>query len=133
MGPENSQVAELLDMSILETLATLGERRGKDLLGQLFGLFQEQGPKGFATIRQALESGNATEIKSMAHSLKGSYRSLGTPRLAELSRQMEEKGSTGRLDGGAELLAELELCFEHTQKALGDFLATKTVATGDAD
>ena len=133
MAPENSQTAELLEISILDTLATLGERRGKDLLGQLFSLFLEQGPKGFGELRKALDEGNAGEVKSVAHSLKGSYRSLGTPRLAELSRRLEELGTSGRLAGGQEVLSELETCFDQTSEALKHFLDAKKAGSGGVD
>ena len=51
MAAEDLQTQELLDRTTLETLASLGERRGKDLLGQLFGLFLDQGPKSFEALR----------------------------------------------------------------------------------
>ena len=124
-SPEGASTEELLDLSILETLHSLGERRGKDLLGQLFGLFQQQGPQGFEQIRSALAVQQPSEIKSVAHGLKGSYRSLGTPRLAEICRVLEEKGGTGDLSGGEALLSELEEVFESTVAALKDFLASK--------
>ena len=100
----------------------LGERRGKDLLGQLFDIFLDQGPKGFAEIRDALQTGNAEQVKSVAHSLKGSYRSLGTPRIAELSRLLEDLGARGETDGGEAILDQLETCFEETSAALQTFL-----------
>ena len=130
MGGQDPAAVDLLDESILQTLSMLGERRGKDLLGQLFGLFLEQGPTSFSSLRGALASGDAAEVKSTAHSLKGSYRSLGTPRLAELSRQLEEMGSSGQLAGGESILAELELCFGQTSEALRSFLASRG---GDSD
>ncbi len=125
MAVEDPTAVELLDESILQTLSMLGERRGKDLLGQLFGLFLEQGPKGFTSLRQALASGDAVQVKSTAHSLKGSYRSLGTPRLAEFSRRLEEMGSSGELEGGESVVAELESCFAQTSEALRSFLSSR--------
>lgn len=125
MVAEEIQAHELLDRSTLETLFSLGERRGKDLLGQLFGLFLEQGPKSFASLGAALDAGDASEVKAVAHSLKGSYRSLGVPRLAEISRRLEEDGAAGNLERGPVLLTELEKSFEQTRVALKAFLEEK--------
>ncbi len=132
MGGQDPAAVDLLDESILQTLSMLGERRGKDLLGQLYGLFLEQAPTSFSSLRQALASGDADGVKSTAHSLKGSYRSLGTPRLAELSRQLEEMGSSGQLEGGETILAELESCFGQTSEALQSFLASRSGDSGKA-
>ena len=126
MGADDQKPGDLLDLTTLETLALLGERRGKDLLGQLFGLFQDQGPKSFASLRSAVAAGSSAEVKSVAHSLKGSYRSLGTPRLAEISLRLEEKGTNGDLDGAGELVDDLEQCFLDTTRALQGFLESKT-------
>lgn len=117
--------AELLDLSMLETLSMLGNRRGKDLLGQLFGLYLEQGPEGFAKMRTALAAGRSTDLKGVAHSLKGSYRSLGTPRLAAISKELEDKGSAGDLQGCDVLLDQLEQAFEETTVALRELLVSK--------
>ena len=130
MNQESTFAEALLDLTMLETLSSLGERRGKDLLGQLFGLYLQQGPEGFAKMRSALAVDDSAEIKSVAHSLKGSYRSLGTPRLAEISKQLEEKGTTGDLSGGGDLLDELEQTFDATTVALREFLAAKGNAAG---
>lgn len=116
---------ELLDLSMLDTLSDLGNRRGKDLLGQLFGLYLQQGPEGIANMRSAFAEGRASEIKSVAHSLKGSYRSLGTPKLATISKQLEDKGAADDLSGCDTLLDQLERAFDETTTALRDFLVAR--------
>lgn len=122
---EEDAPAELLDLSMLETLSMLGNRRGKDLLGQLFGLYLQQGPEGFAKMRAAVAEGRPEELKGVAHSLKGSYRSLGTPRLAAVSKDLEEKGAAGDLDGCDVLLDRLEQAFTETTSVLREFLISK--------
>ncbi|MEM8994479.1 MAG: Hpt domain-containing protein [Acidobacteriota bacterium] len=113
---------DLLDAATLETLAQLGERRGRDLLGQLAALFSEQGPKSFATLRRAVADADTAAIRDTAHSLKGSYRSLGTLRLADLSAELESLGRRGVLDGVEALLDDLEASFAATEVALRGFI-----------
>ncbi|MEM8932946.1 MAG: Hpt domain-containing protein [Acidobacteriota bacterium] len=119
------RTSDWLDSATLQMLTDLGERRGKDLLAQLYGLFQTQGPSGIAELRRALSEGDAVAFTEAAHSLKGSYRSLGTPRLAEIAADLEAAGRAGRLDGVASEVDDLESAFHHTDQALGDFIASR--------
>ncbi|MEM6792918.1 MAG: Hpt domain-containing protein [Acidobacteriota bacterium] len=117
----------LLDLETLDTLRQLGRRRGRDLLGQLFGLFSDQGPESFAKLRRAALEGDAETVREVAHSLKGSYRSLGTPRLAKRCEALEERGrGGGDLAGLSSALDELERDFVQTREALELFLAGET-------
>ncbi|MEO1365566.1 MAG: Hpt domain-containing protein [Acidobacteriota bacterium] len=120
---------DLLDAATLETLAQLGERRGRDLLGQLADLFSEQGPKSFATMRQAVAAADLKVVRETAHSLKGSYRSLGTVRLADLSAELEGLGRSGVLDGVEALLDDLEASFAATEVALRAFIERRKNAS----
>ncbi|MEO1086147.1 MAG: Hpt domain-containing protein [Acidobacteriota bacterium] len=113
---------DLLDVATLETLAELGERRGRNLLAQLAELFREQGPKAFATMRRAVADADMKVIRETAHSLKGSYRSLGTVRLANLSAELERLGRREQLDGVGDLLDDLEDSFTATEEALRGFI-----------
>lgn len=121
---------DLLDIGTLETLAMLGERRGKDLLGQLVALFSDQGPKSFEKLRAALADGDSAVVSETAHSLKGSYRSLGTLRLAAISEAIEHRGRQGRLDGLEVQLAELEEIFAATKGQLETFLEERRAQAG---
>ncbi|MEM1202315.1 MAG: Hpt domain-containing protein [Acidobacteriota bacterium] len=117
----------LLDLSTLQMLSDLGDRRGKDLLGQLYGLFIAQGPESFAKMRQAVASGEPNTVREVAHSLKGSYRSIGTPVLADLCFELEQRGKAGDLGDDADtVLDRLEETFEATSAALGDYLGRRT-------
>ena len=130
MSQSEVSVEDLLDIQTLESLAMLGERRGKDLLGQLVALFSDQGPKSFGQLRQALAEGDATAVSETAHSLKGSYRSLGTVRLAEISEKLERRGREGLLDGLDADLGELEETFAATKLRLEAFLEQRRAKAG---
>ena len=130
MGQSEVSLEDLLDIQTLESLAMLGERRGKDLLGQLVALFSDQGPKSFKQLRQALAEGDATTVSETAHSLKGSYRSLGTVRLAQISETLERRGREGQLDGLDAELSELEETFSVTERQLEAFLEQRRAKAG---
>ena len=119
---------ELLDPETLHMLANLGERRGKDLLGQLFKLFQRQGPESVSKMRQALERSEAAALRDLAHSLKGSYRSIGAPALAEIAHDLEKRAKDDKLEGFGRRVDELEQAFEATRQALETYLSERVRA-----
>jgi HPt (histidine-containing phosphotransfer) domain-containing protein len=121
-----------LDREILDSLAMLGERQGKDLLGQLFGIFSSQGPIGFANLRQALADGDSKALREIAHSPKGSYRSLGIPRLADLAERLETQGREETWEGCAESIDALEKEFEATSEALGQWIEGRAQKAGSS-
>ena len=120
-----------LDHETLESLAMLGERRGKDLLGQLFGIFVDQGPSGVRSMREALAGLDSDSLRETAHSLKGSYRSLGTPRLADLAEQLENLGRDGFWEGCSELIDDLETEFEATSEELRRLIESRAAGNGN--
>ncbi|MFZ5675313.1 MAG: Hpt domain-containing protein [Pseudomonadota bacterium] len=73
---------------------------------ELIGLFLGQ----FAPVRAQLDGAiTAQEWKFAAHSLKGSARSIGAPRIANLAEELEDIGLDGPAGRRADLLAELDL------------------------
>lgn len=72
---------------------------------ELIGLFLAQ----FAPVRTQLdEAASADDWKFAAHSLKGSSRSIGAPRIAALMEELEDLGWTGEAKRKRALLAELD-------------------------
>lgn len=134
LEPDSFELSDLdstprLDRETLGSLAELGQRRGKDLLTQLFGIFRDQGPAGIESMRQSLADGDTASLRETAHSLKGSYRSLGTPRLARLAEALENLGRAERLQGCAALVDALEREFRSTSDALGQFVEAQAGST----
>ena len=62
--------------------------------------FKEKRPK----FDQILQSGNADELRSLAHSLKGASGNISAKLLRETFFQLEEKGKSGNISGADELL-----------------------------
>ena len=73
---------------------------------ELIGLFLAQ----FAPMRGQLHAAaTADDWKFAAHSLKGSARSIGAPRIGALSDALEDLGWNGPAEARKDLLAELDL------------------------
>ena len=76
-----------LDASRLHVLLDLGRRTGKDVLGEVVGLFEAG-----RTLEKAEAALGDRDIESAArhlHSLKGSAATLGARRLSRLSQELE--------------------------------------------
>lgn len=115
----------LIDPPTLDTLASLGQRRGRDLLGRLYDLFKSQGPSAFADLRDALARGDDDRVADTAHSLKGSYQSLGLPRLAQLAGRLESEARENRLEDPTGQVTDIEEAFRRTDEALAAHLGNR--------
>lgn len=61
-----------------------------------------------SSLRQAVNSENAQDLRMSAHSFKGSCTNMGVPYLADLLAQAEEMGRSNALAGAAGILQEIE-------------------------
>ncbi len=113
-----SQIAPeaVLDRSILDELREISPSEGTTMLQELIDLFLETAPRHLAQIRDAL--GDATQLKLHAHTFKGTGMNLGARKVVELCQKLEILGRTGKTDGAAELLTELESAFARTREEL---------------
>ncbi len=73
---------------------------------RVLSLFIEKAPGDLARLRQAADDGNASEVKALAHKLKGSAGSIGARRLAEVCNRLQIHAPTVDV---AELPAWVEL------------------------
>ena len=97
---------------------SLLERLGGDtgLLGEVFELFLEDGPRMVRVVREASERGDASSLERAAHSLKGALLHLSADPVAE--RVLEERGRSGSLEGSEGDLRKLEEAFEKLEAVL---------------
>ena len=70
--------------------------------------FEEKRPK----LQEAVSSGNAEDVRSIAHSLKGASGNISAKALRESFLQLEDKGKAGDLSGAEELLAEIDTKYD---------------------
>ena len=75
--------------STLQAAERLGRKAGKDLVGQMIALYQQEGPGRIAAMQKALAAGNLEDLAKAAHALGGSAVYLGGSQLTELCRELE--------------------------------------------
>jgi HPt (histidine-containing phosphotransfer) domain-containing protein len=92
-----------------QALATLLEMVGDDpeFVDELADAYLADVPTQEAALRDALSRSSAADLVRPAHTLKGASLNLGGRQVAELAREIEERGRAGSLDGAEELVAKL--------------------------
>jgi PAS domain S-box-containing protein len=113
-GSSGGEPAGVPPIRTAEVDALLGRLRAsfgdeaRDLLPELSGLFQEEGPALLTGMRAAIAAGDAPRLASAAHTLKGSSASLGAEELAGDCRELEALGRTGTTEGAGAWLEAVE-------------------------
>jgi HPt (histidine-containing phosphotransfer) domain-containing protein len=101
------RVTETIDqVAVARLLAMVGH--DPDFVDELVDEYLAEAPQQTAAVRAALDAGEAEALTHPAHTLKGSSLTLGGVRVAEIARQIEERGRAGDLAGVDALLADLE-------------------------
>lgn len=108
---------EVLDRVSLDTLI---ESLGGDrvFLVELIDTYLADASALFDTMQQALAGGNAEELHRAAHSLKSTSASFGALALASMSRDVEEHGKAGRLDGVQTQVEQMQAEYQRVREAL---------------
>jgi PAS domain S-box-containing protein len=105
-----------LDTSALERLAdTLGDDAALD---ELIDTFLAEAPKLVTTLREAVERGDAAELRRAAHTLKSNAATFGAPALANDCRILEDMGATGMLGGASDGVSRVENGWERLEQEL---------------
>ena len=87
-------------------------------LAGLVELFVAQSTKELHRLRAAVAAIDASAVRAVAHSLKGSSGNLGAQVMADLCCQVEEAGLDPNMAGAAELVALLEAEFARLRTTL---------------
>jgi HPt (histidine-containing phosphotransfer) domain-containing protein len=92
-----------------ERIATLDElvKDGISFFERTAASFLGRVGSQLATIREAVDHHDATELLAAAHQLKGSALNLGVPGVAAVAADLEALGLGGTTDGAPELVAAL--------------------------
>ena len=107
--------ASVLDGAALDRLR---ESVGEEFVGELVTMFLGDAPTQLATLRGALERGDAGEARRAAHTLKSNGATFGAEGFSELCRQLEEKAKAGELAAGDELVGQAEAEYVRVEAAL---------------
>jgi CheY-like chemotaxis protein/anti-sigma regulatory factor (Ser/Thr protein kinase) len=104
-----------LEASALESLRELG---GDEFLSEMIGTFLTDAQSLMASLRAALERGDAAELRRAAHTLKSNGQTFGAGSFSELCRELEERAKSGELDGAGELADRIERELAALEEAL---------------
>jgi CheY-like chemotaxis protein len=106
-------------------LDKLRELGGDEFMAELVDTFLADAPSLLATLRRALEQGDADEVRRAAHTLKSNGATFGGEDFSELCRELEGRAKDGRLAGAGELIERIEGSYarleESVQRATADF------------
>jgi HPt (histidine-containing phosphotransfer) domain-containing protein len=117
-------MAEVLDQ---DTLARLLGTVGGDaaFVDELVDAYLAEVPRHVSELQDALAAGEAEGLVRPAHTLKSTSQSLGGQQVADIAREIEQRGRSGSTDGVDALLAELETSVEDLAAALGQARARR--------
>jgi PAS domain S-box-containing protein len=87
-------------------------------LDRAIGNFVANTPATFSTIREAVDSGDASLLKQVAHKLAGSALNLGVTDAGRTAQEIELVADSGTTDGAVALLPRLEVALEEGRSAL---------------
>ena len=108
---------DYLDQSALDNLMELigGDQ---DALTELVESFLSEGPKLMKQLAAAADQGDADGVRRAAHTIKSSGNDFGATALAELSRDLEQRGKAGDVTDAVARASRIQLEYERTKTAL---------------
>jgi HPt (histidine-containing phosphotransfer) domain-containing protein len=111
---------DALDGAALDALASSlgGGGEGWTAVRELIDAFLADAPAEIATLRSAVERGDAEEARRLAHTLKSNGATFGAQAFSELCRQVEAVAQRGSLTGGPALLERVERTWEQVREGL---------------
>ena len=125
IAPEQAPMREDGRSAINSTAITrLREIAGDDstFLNEVFNIYLTDTAKRLVELRNAFATGDAKAVKRAAHTIKGSSLNVGADILTAHCRQLEQNAESGKLDGAAELIAQIEQESKRVAVELNRFL-----------
>src|SRR5215211_5004607 len=104
-----------LDPGVLASLRELGD---PDFISEIAQMFLDDASSRLAALREAVEGDDASSVRHIAHTLKGSSGNMGATRMAAICAELQDVGASGNLARAPELLGRLEEEFERARPAL---------------
>ncbi len=105
-GAEDSEFGDAVDAGALETLRSI-DTGDEDFMTKIIELFLVDMDERIAAMQVAAENGDGSELKRVAHALKGSCGHFGANRLAALCRKMEQIGAQQPVENAPATYLEL--------------------------
>ncbi|MEI6424715.1 MAG: Hpt domain-containing protein, partial [Lentisphaerota bacterium] len=105
------------------SLAINGIDGDLNLFSEIAGIFISNCMHMISQIREAIRQGNASDLESAAHALKGSVSNFGAQTSVKLAQKLEVMGKNRHLGATMDVFAELEIEIENLRKALEESVA----------
>ena len=106
----------------LEDLRAIGSPGRPSLLERVVRLFEQESAELLSQLADAIERGQAEEVRAAAHKFKSVSGNVGADALAAQCLELEQRGQEGRLDDGADLLEEMRSEHARASSALSSEL-----------
>ena len=97
--PPSPSSQSILDPTALQTLLQIDPNGENGLIAEMIGHYLDQSPALLLAIEQGEQQQQPEQIRKAAHSLKSSSATLGATALAELCREIEQRGQAGQCAG----------------------------------
>jgi CheY-like chemotaxis protein len=97
-----------LDAIVVARLRDLAAATDSSLLEQIYTAFQDDGIERIDAMRRHASAGDMPALRKAAHALKGASASVGALRMADIAQQLQALGETGALNGGQDLIEQLD-------------------------
>ena len=114
--PADNPRGSVIDQAQITSLRAIQEPGEADFVTELIDLFVVETVSQLKVLHMAVSRNNVTEIRRVAHLLKGSSANIGAQQMAALYEQLEvEEGANG---DSKDLLKRLDQEFELVREAL---------------
>ncbi len=116
---ESNGARSPLDGDAFAALKELGEDDGDgEFLTGIIQQFIEDASSRMGALRSAVRAGDAVTLEKTAHSLKSSSAYVGALTMAELCKELQELGRSGKVGGAVELVEQLCAEFDRVREVL---------------
>ena len=113
----DANTTDVLDAAVFDELyASTGSDPA--FLAELLDTYFADAPRLLAQMSASLATNDAAEFRRAAHSLKSNSANFGARRLAAMSKELEDIGKAGMLDGAADKLPAVAAEYARVRAAL---------------
>ena len=95
----------------------------RELLEQMFQMFEADADRRIALIRAAISSGDAATLSAEAHALKGGVGNFFAMPVYETAQELETMGRDDRIDAARETFEKLEIQLAELKQELRELIA----------
>ena len=93
----------------------------KELLSELFDIYQEDFGAKRQALSEAIATSNIPKVKEVAHSMKGSSGNISAKALHAACLKLEMLAKEGKTDGMSEIVTEIDGYFERIKVFAAEF------------